>query len=298
MKPHPNQTMNDLFELKDLCKTLNINFDKIHARTNTVIEDEKLINLDLSRLSISNLPHDIFSTFNFLQALDLSHNKIQILPNFIFEKLDLIELKLRGNQLSINSEIFEPLSKLIELSITFDNNYAVDPDLFVNLKTLVILSVDTEQSIPESIFNELKSLRVLYLRVKNRLPKSVFSNLNLRTLGISHQYNLTKELFKPLENLIELFLNENHFHQLPSQIFDELINLKILDLSQNKLRSLEKDIFNQLTKLEELDLSNNSLSKLDETIFDNLSNLLQLNIQNNHIETFTLNNTIINIGNY
>ncbi len=289
--------MNDLIELKDLCKTLNINFDKVHARTNTVLEDDELTKLDLSRLSISILPEDIFSKFDSLRSLDISNNRINILPNLIFQHLELVELNLSGNQLSINSDDFKTLDKLIELRITLDNKYTVDPDIFNRLNSLSILFFDTQQSIPESIFSELNALRVLYLKSKNRLPKLIFNNLNLKVLGISQQYNLTSELFKPLENLIELYLTENLFHQLPSGIFDDLVNLKILYLSQNKLRGLDDDIFYYLTKLEELDLSRNNLSRLSPTIFDNLSNLGLLNIQNNSIDNVTLNNTNINFGN-
>ncbi len=99
--------------------------------------------------------------------------------------------------------------------------------------------------------------------------KLSLSGLGLKTIPSAINY---------LENLTELYLDNNKFSNIPEPIFS-LTNLTRLNLSNNLLAKIPSAIGN-LTNLVALNLSKNQLIELPSS-FENLSNLTFLSLDNN-----------------
>lgn len=110
--------------------------------------------------------------------------------------------------------------------------------------------------------------------ILSRLPK-------LSTLKLSS--NLISLVSLPkLENLKQLFLNNNRIKNISEKAFSSLEQLEILDLSNNLINKIAPNTFSSLKNLNSLQLNDNLLTELPNSIFS-IQSLLHLNIQNNQI---------------
>jgi len=104
------------------------NKEKIKAR----IEGNEL---DLSLCSISKVPVNFIIPFNKLTSLDLSCNRINILPENFSKLVQLVQLDLSKNAITELPEDFGELVKLRKLDL-FKNNLEELPLSFHRLKSL------------------------------------------------------------------------------------------------------------------------------------------------------------------
>lgn len=168
-----------------------------------------------------------------------------------------------------NSRI-KTLSRLVLInvdSLYLDHNeiVAIDPGIFVKIKTLKTLSIKDNnlQTLDERSFNGLT---------------------HLKHLDLSHNklHTLDENSFHELRNLESLDLSHNKLTNLMSRTFSALHSLKILSLSHNAIENLEGEIFS-LPKLQTLDVSFNSILQIGLKVFDKAHNLRILNVSNNII---------------
>eukprot|EP00092_Neocalanus_flemingeri_P003278 GFUD01003509.1.p1 GENE.GFUD01003509.1~~GFUD01003509.1.p1 ORF type:complete len:1004 (-),score=191.87 GFUD01003509.1:42-3053(-) len=145
---------------------------------------------------------------------------------------------------------FFGLSKVVNLSLDFNQIDNIDEDFFAFLSDLEILNLNGNQGIrfhPKSLQN-LHSLKVL----------------QMSTCNIS---SLHSQLFKNLLNLQNLNLHNNKIQQLPSTVFKNLTGLIRLNLSNNKIKALPNAIFDDLENIEEIIIDNNPILNLPELLF-------------------------------
>lgn len=118
-----------------------------------------------------------------------------------------------------------------------------------------------------------------------------FSTLYSLNLSNNKLTKLDKDIFKPLENLEKLWLQDNYLSYLKANTFEKLANLKELNLNGNELSEIDPDAFSSLNQLENLDLGRNEIKYIDTKWFESLSNLQELSLNHNkltsvHEDTF------------
>ncbi|XP_073517645.1 tsukushi [Phyllobates terribilis] len=203
-----------------------------------------LINLNLSYNQMVKITSSTFSKLRYLESLDLSHNRLEALPEHSFFYSPLVELDLSFN-------------KLVEINMgTFtsqNNGKAIHIDLSNNLISTLSKGSD----------NPCPNIRSLNLSV-NRLQ----SVQGLQ--GIPLQYlNLDKNPISKIE--------DHNFLGLKSLTHLSLSNMP-------NLSKIDPRSFRELTALQDLDLSNNpNLVSLTENVFFGLSSLHELNLLNSAV---------------
>ena len=149
------------------------------------------------------------------------------------------------------------------------------------MKKLVVLAfISFVTSIPQ-----LHSISLAEYIAQNGMPQIDddndgldFSNKNLTDLtGLQSIPNI--------DQITELYLNDNQLQTLPADIFNDLNNLDSLYLHNNQLTTLPADIFNGLNNLDTLSLYNNQLTTLPAGIFNGLNNLDTLSLYSNQLTT-------------
>jgi leucine-rich repeat protein SHOC2 len=179
--------------------------------------DGRVVRLDLSRKSLSQVVPACIGRLTALQALNLEDNNLTSLPAEIGQLTVLRELYLRGNQLtSVPAEIGQ-LASLEQL----------------------YLQGNQLTSVPAEIW-QLTSLRELYLQ-RNQLtsvPAEIGQLTSLEWLGLTANKltSLPAEIGQ-LTSLTDLWLNGNQLTSLPAEIW-QLRSLTVLNLEGHRLRTL------------------------------------------------------------
>ena len=91
-------------------------------------------------------------------------------------------------------------------------------------------------------------------------------------------------------NINEIRLSANRLTHLHSGVFKGLNNLEFLLLDQNDIRAASSDWFSLNTNLLSLKLSSNKLDKAIKPGSDQFSKLRKLEVENNFIETLNKEN--------
>ncbi len=271
-----DQFMEDQDALRDLCDGLQLNFDKIYFERSK-FENGSLVQLDLSRMGIVSLPRGLFENLTMISTLDLSNNKLTELPIHIFDPfVNLSNLYILGNRINYSASNFE-LKNLIELKIEFNNTIPIN--FFENINNLSILFLQCKINLPSTIFDNLINLRTLSIEIVDRLNDDIFNNISPKFLSISRTKRLPTGIFDKQNNLEELHIVDCEFTSLPDGIFDNLTQLRVLNLSNNRMKKIQNNLFVNLSNIEEIDLSNNMLKSLP--LFNNNFKLEYLNVSNN-----------------
>ncbi|XP_069758403.1 keratocan [Narcine bancroftii] len=134
--------------------------------------------------------------------------------------------------------------------------------------------------------------RVLYAYLQNNLidaisDKSFKNETQLKWLNLNKNMitstNIGKDLFKKMENLLYLYLEDNNLEEVPSPLPSSLEQLR---LARNRISSIPEGTFSNLEKLTMLDLQGNRLkdSVIQPNTFRGLKMLLQLNLAQNDLK--------------
>ncbi|RIW12116.1 GTP-binding protein [Algoriphagus lacus] len=222
---------------------------------------------------LTKFPEVITKSYHKLTYLNLSHNKIQNLPDDIgnLKELDTLIINTVPN-LGKLPESFGNLKKLKFLDLV-DAGITHLPESFGELTSLnyVDLDVNSIEKLPENIGNlkNLKTFRGPYL--SKSIPNS-FSNLSALEFcffKVNGPNAILPEDFGKLTNLHTLWLSGDYL-KLPES-FSNLSNLKDFSLGNTSgLREIPQN-FGNLKQLERLFLTLN-LTTLPES-FGNLSSL-------------------------
>lgn len=227
----------------------------------------KMVELSLSNNNLCKVEFD--SKMNHLRILDLSGNRIGLLPDDFFTFTPNAEyVNLNENQLTALPESLSDLGKLVKFTAA-KNQLAECTFEFAKMSKLKILDLHN---------NNLKRLS------NDFWMAPVLTLLNLSSNFFSCLPTPPNQGELPLcSNLEELYMGEN---QCRNEIFLQLANckeLRRLNLSMNDIYDFPNGLscFERLT---ELYLSHNQLSSLPDDI-NRLSRLKVLCVNNNRLST-------------
>jgi hypothetical protein len=213
---------------------------------------EKLNILITSKSQFQALPAGFFTTYKSLQLIDLSNSRLQHLENFTFSIESLIELHLRGNELShLLTNAFDGARNLKVLDLSFNQISIIDPKIFGSLHSLSDLNL-SHNKLSNISFSAQENFGIDW------------TIESLKVLDLSHNliyyYNVMPyQSFSGLRNLETLKLNHNNI-TFDYGAFASNQKLKTLDFSYNFFASFELDFLLSLRTLENLYLSGNGIS--------------------------------------
>ncbi|XP_047030917.1 chaoptin-like [Helicoverpa zea] len=289
-------------------------------RENTFSGLRNITELDLSRQCISsiknkaftqmvNLKHLNLSTNNILEienasfsnssiaVLDLSHNKVTHL-NFLQNCLvNLTELYLNNNNITVVSESsFDAQTQMKKLDLSMNGIKIIEQYSLPlqNLQYLNIVGNALAGTIKENVFSPAKFLRFLDLSNFNisRIENFAFVDLTgLARLNLSNNQIETIEPnnFIGVDNMYSLDLSSNRLTNLSiNSTF--LNNLKALYINDNFLTNIS-GLFKKKSKLLYLDVSNNKITNLSTVGANIFPNITVLRASNNKMKTFNNDNT-------
>ncbi|CAG5114787.1 unnamed protein product [Candidula unifasciata] len=292
--------------------------------------------LDLSGNELITIYDDTFAGLEFLTSLNLSHNQLsslglslKVLPHLTMLDLSannlkdlaanvfgsqntLTFLKMDGNSLgNLQSDIFEGVHSLRELSARDCSLVHIEHDIFLYLSALTVIDLGQNcltstpslsvlskvilrivlldhneiKVLHQSIFEgvHLKTLDLSYNRI-NKIDPLAFVKTTLYNLDLSYNslISLNRNALQPLgKQLIHLNLAGNPLHQLQTNVFEDLELLETLNLSSCSLDSLEHGHLQKLSLLRELDISHNNLYFLSQSILDLFSKLTAVRLHEN-----------------
>ncbi len=228
---------------------------------------KKIKELDLSKQQLANLLPQDFQGLLGLKFLDLSHNRLESIPDSLGDLANLRALFIAYNpNLSSIPPSIGKLAKLQQLSLP-GNKLVSLPESIGNLAHLRMLDLKDNllASLPKQVGN-LTRLQVAYL-MNNQLPALPEEVGNLAKLQI-------------------LNLENNRLASLPDSM-GNLSKLMILSLAGNQLVSLPESMGN-LARLELLNLENNLLASLPESMGERYSKLLNIKVAGNPLSSESL----------
>lgn len=161
------------------------------------------------------MPDEILDLKSKLRSLDISFNRIELLPDSIGQFTSLRTLSLNNNKLGEEAR------------------------LGLGWLMLVIYSVVFLAQVPPSL-GDLNRLETLYLQwnTLSSVPGSLASLTSLKTLDMSHnQLQSFPPSLYSLPHLDYLNLSHNHLHSLPVEGVENLHTMEV-NLSSNSLPCL------------------------------------------------------------
>lgn len=211
---------------------------------------------------------------------------------FKMPNLKYLDLSESGFERSLN--IFKDLNNLEELSFSIRSPDHLDALKGLKLDEIYLSNLSRLKlncgfiSLPIDTFVYLKHLKSLILNdfqidnLQNGLFSQLFRLEQLTIKGIIKQ--LGENVFKGLENLKILILEENKIEEICPNAFTSLKKLEKLNLSRNMIQQLQQGVFSSLTFLKNLYLEHNLLTCLEDNLFDGLEKLEILDLSSNKIK--------------
>ncbi|XGW17715.1 hypothetical protein V3C99_002365, partial [Haemonchus contortus] len=245
-------------DIRDNCKVSTVHLTNIPSLQVLHCERLQLTSLHLNGQSLTHL----YAQHNMLDCLivmpvplhlvfiDVSHNKFDVLPDWIGDLSQIDCLRVNNNRLtSLPDRLFSVQS--MRYLFCKNNRLKALPPLYdnCNLISCVLYSNQLEE-LPSNFLR--KGSRLRHLNVSfNRLT-------GLPAVNAHHDRN----------RINTLRLSHNRLDESIVPILMKMRKLKILDLSHNRLRYFDDSALGSLTMLEELNLSSNELTTLSSSIFD------------------------------
>lgn len=227
--------------------------------TGVVVEDHRVVELDLSHKGLTTLP-GVIGTLTSLKTLCLEDNALTTLPESFGKLVSLKHVTFCRNKLG---ELPKSFSQLVSLEkVSFCSNKLVKLDESISrLTSLRLLNVNN---------NNLKCIPCFR-------DVSAFEELNLSN-------NQLKRFPPAIPSLHVLHVGNNQLTRLPAEM-EMFKSLRYLDMSENRLRSLPDEIGN-LGSLETLKLAGNELERFPDAIC-NLSSLMCLDLSFNPLTSIS-----------
>ncbi|XP_040282361.1 tsukushin isoform X1 [Bufo bufo] len=217
-----------------------------------------LVNLNLSYNQMVKISSTTFSKLRYLESLDLSHNRLEALPDHSFFYSPLVELDVSFN-------------KLEEIKIgaftSQNNGKAMNIDLSNNL--ISTLSRGSDSPLPNVRSLNLSANRLRSVQGLQGIP---LQSLNLDKNPIS---KIEEHNFLGLKSLTHLSLsNMPDLREIAPRSFSDIQSLLVLDLSNNpNLVSLSEEVFFGLRSLQELNLLNSGVQSLPKDTIHHLPSM-------------------------
>ena len=236
-------TLSDISDkaLNDITDILNIRFKDVYP------------------LSVS------FSLMMNLDSLDLSNNKLTVIPNGVLHHATKVSF------LELSSNILH----------TIEENAFVD----MNLQTLY-LNDNYLLEVPRALF-KVKQLKVLKLNnnLLTYLKKGTLLNLDMTNkLYLEDNQILAIEDDALPRSLTFINLSNNKFDFVDENQFNDMPNLTSINFQNNRISYLPRDAFKNNSKLTSIYLSDNNINWIDDGSFSTVSSEIEiLNMERNSL---------------
>ncbi|XP_060805760.1 slit homolog 1 protein-like [Amyelois transitella] len=226
-------------------------------------------------LSFYNIDLIIYSFKNFLPP-NFSKDNIKVIKMIHFELLSIPDEVYTFDELT-QFEISQSTLESIDLSKFTNRNLQT-----INVSDNVITFLEHENVISSPI-NSLKVIDLSYNFI-DVLPNNYFVKFpHLQHLNLSNNFikNLDILSFQGMLSLQTLYLSHNKLESLHDSL-SRLENVKELFLDQNKIACLKKTNFDAMTQLQKLNLSSNNITDIEIGTFQKLRMLQILDLSNNN----------------
>ncbi|XP_014817881.1 PREDICTED: toll-like receptor 2 [Calidris pugnax] len=237
--------------------TVHINaISFVRNQAGTPIESlpKKVKHLKMSNCSIVELPEWFVDTMEELLFLDLSSNRISVLPDL---PIALQHLDISNNDIKIIPSSFKSASNLTTLNIQNNKITDMHPEYF----PLTLTRCDISKN------------KLNFLSLTDALEK-------LDYLNVSGNLITRLEAGSHLSALTNLDSSHNLIAELPDHFGKSLATLKYFNLSGNKISFLQHGALPP--SLIELDISDNAITTIVEDTFGRLTSLSVLTVRGKH----------------
>ncbi|MCI5055070.1 MAG: hypothetical protein MRY83_03120 [Flavobacteriales bacterium] len=276
-----------LAPLSKIDQIKRLDFSKCKVEIPSQIGDfRNLEELDLSQCSLEDPA--ILERLTALRVLKLNGTKIKDW-SFLSSMSNLRHLELERNKMNtVPEEVYE-LENLKHVSLRHNQIKAVEADRFKSPIEHVDLGYNKIEA-ADDICN-IKGLTHLYLSKNNISSLSSISNASLLKLDLSNNELSELDLIhSDLEHLYELDLSKNKFTELHETWF-KVPRLRILKAAHNEIQEIPKAVKDGV--LYELDLQSNRISELKGFL---AHTRLKLNVASNQINKVDPNLTFETVG--
>lgn len=199
------------------------------------------------------LPVGFFRIYTSLRYIDLSYSSLQDIGDYMFSIATMIELNLRGNDLtSLSTEAFAGAVNLKTLDISYNSLSKIDPLTFTSLRSLQDLNLSNNKLSNQSFSRNAGDVGIDW----------TIESLN--TLDLSHNrivyYDfMPYDSFSGLKSLQALYLHHNQI-LIDYGAFSSNRNLRTLDFSNNNNPYFDLNYLLSVRNLENLYLNGNGIS--------------------------------------
>ncbi|KAL1435438.1 hypothetical protein MTO96_000115 [Rhipicephalus appendiculatus] len=248
--------------------------------------------LDLSENKLALVPSSALQDLSSLTSLNLSNNLITELTEDTFMNLrSLRTLSLERNEVStIAVGTFYQMEHLEDLNLSHNKLSAFDSNAF-GKTALKTLRLSSNHLTSVSLENSLGSLKHLNLDHNNLTSATMKLDLPSLT-SLNASYNaLDQPKFFSLVSLQTLSISHNPMTMLSRSWLEPLQKLETLDASWCKLKKINSQSLSQIGSLRLLNLSNNEIDAVDSTAFVGLHSLATLDLSNNSLTYINQNHT-------
>lgn len=273
----------------------------IQALQDNAFLETRIRELDLHNCLISNIQPGAFRGLErSLESLDLSSNRLSILPTNLFDDFDSIKrLSLSNNMLAVQPNIsFTGFRYIIEeLQLEGEHMRYVpmrEMGIMRALRKVSVASVRDYGNLRLSHFEDfppgLEVLNLVDAKIKVIRSNAFYHIPSVAMLDLSGNQigRIEDDAFREIGNSLT-YLKMSHtfyLHDLPSFPFQSLRSLKTLDFSDNHLRKIPLDTFHKMNKLEKLYLQDNEIESFKRGTFHSQANphLQLLDLSFNYIK--------------
>lgn len=208
----------------------------------------RLESVNLKENKITDIAPSTFKNLLYLKKIDLTANKLTVLPKELVVECESLEELLMVNNSLVNIPLLNKNSRLMKFDAQYNKITEVSETAFTSNYELKYISLNS---------NKIKDIN-----------DNTFSNLS-KLIRVNLSVNKIENLGMAFENCISLEwleLEYNVIRELPAKVFDDLRSLIKLNIQYNGLEILDDIIFSGLKKLTILLLSFNNLTRLPSSI--------------------------------
>ncbi|XP_043572283.1 leucine-rich repeats and immunoglobulin-like domains protein 2 isoform X1 [Chiloscyllium plagiosum] len=284
-------TKHPVFEGLHTLLEVNINHNLLSTIPTLGSATANITILSLAHNRVTEVIAEDLLPYSALETLDLSSNLISEIKTSSFPIMQLRNLHLNNNRITIlEPGCFDNLSStLLVLKLNRNKITVIHPKSF-HLPQLQYLELKRNRMrIIESLtFHGLDSLKSLKLQRNGicELKDGAFWGLNeITELDLEHNNltEVTKGWLYGLKLLQHLHLSQNAITRVSADAWEFCQKLTELDMTYNQMTRLDESTFVGLNLLESLYMGDNRVSYIADGVFSSLSNLLTLDLRNNEI---------------
>ena len=260
-----------------------------------------ILNLSLKYNEISVIEDGAFYPLEFLESLDLSHNKGLLLPSAnVFSKSNHLQV-LNLNMCNLSTIPKDILTRMSRLQILDFGSNAIDSVNISSCERTENLSVNLENNNFQNITrgNFIFDCRIASLNLNSSVTVAdpdviAFMEVQHLLLQISESSEEWKTVFQGLSmskiRELEVWSQYSVSHFLPDFFYPmQNKSMATLKLSISILSKLSPDIFSNLTLVSELAITNSKIRIIEPDHFGGMKELRVLCLRENMIEYINRN---------